>query len=115
VPHTYLKYPLESDPGDVIANQRVREWYRRFLDAVCSVHDDVILRTTRAEVRVFWGDALLCRVVPYRELFHVQVGEGDVWEIRVRNEGGYLDTLDRVLERFLRVYAICTHEQPPVI
>ncbi len=90
----------------MIHDRNVKRLYQSFLDAIQSFHNEVGLETTRVEIRAYYGNALLCRVVPYRELFHVQVGEENAWEIRVRDEAGYLDTLDRVLVRFLNVFAL---------
>jgi hypothetical protein len=99
-----LGCPPEADPGDLIADRKVRELYHRFLDAICGIHDEIKLRTMRLESRVYLGDILLCRVVPYRELFHVQVGAKNPWEIRVREAASCFDTLDGVLAEFLDVY-----------
>lgn len=99
-----------SDPGSVIADRELRELYARFLRAVRDLHDEVRFETTRMETRVFFRDALLCRVVAYRQLFHVQVGKENVWEIRVRDAASSCETLDRVLERFLETYASLARE-----
>jgi len=97
--------PGETDPGTIIADERIRELYCKFLDAICGFHDDVKLRTSRMETRVFFGDTFLCRVVAYRQLFHVVVGNERAWETRVRDPDGCADALDRVLSRFLDTYA----------
>jgi hypothetical protein len=57
------------------------------------------------EARAFFGDTFLCRVVAYRQLFHVLVGDESAWETRVRDSAGYAAALDRVLSRFLDTYA----------
>ena len=97
--------PRESDPGHVITNHELQELYRRFIDSVRDIHADVVVDVSHMEIWVRFDDAVLCRVVPYRELFHVQVGQENIWEIRVRNRLGCLETLDRVLSRFLEIYA----------
>jgi len=99
-----LEPPRQPDPGDLIADRKVRELYYGFLDAICGLHDEVEVRRMQLESRVYLGDTLLCRVAPYRELFHVQVGEKNPWEIRVRDAASCLDTLDRVLAEFLDMY-----------
>jgi len=66
---------------------------------------DIDVRVSAVELRAFYRDELLCRVVPYRELFHVLVGDHPVWETRVRNEETYLETTDRTLQRFLQIHA----------
>ena len=72
---------------------------------VGELHPDVESRASAVEARFFFNRELLCRVVPYRELFHVQIGEDNAWETRVRNEAGFLDAVDRTVQRFLQVYA----------
>jgi len=99
------KLPPESNPGDVIANRELQELYRRFIDSVRDIHEDVVLDINHVEIWARFEDSVLCRIVPYRELFHVQVGQDNIWEIRVRNRSGCLETLDRVLSRFLEDYA----------
>ncbi len=106
--------PRGADPGEVIVDQRLRNLYRRFLGALLDFHDEITMEITRVEVRVFFGNVLLCRVVPYRELFHVQIGEENAWEIRVRHEAACLDTLDRALVRFLDVYAMREFARSPL-
>ena len=93
------------DPARVIADHDLRELYDDFLRAILGVHDDVRLETTRTETRVFFRDTPLCRVVAYRQLFHVQVGKESVWEIRVRDRRSCSETLHRILARLLDVYA----------
>jgi hypothetical protein len=83
----------------------VKALFDRFVDTYANLHDDIRVQTTSVEVRFFYKDEFLCRLAPYRELFHVQVGEGPAWETRVRSEASFLDTIDRALQRFLRVYA----------
>lgn len=99
-----LEPPRQPDPGDLIADRKVRELYYGFLDAICGIHGEVEVRTMQLESRVYFGGTLLCRVVPYRELFHVQVGEKNPWEIRVRDAASCFDTLDGVLTEFLDRY-----------
>jgi len=97
--------PQESDPGQVITNQELRELYRRFIDSVRDIHADIVMEVNHMEIWARFDDTVVCRLVPYRELFHVQVGQENIWEIRVRNRLGCLETMDRVLSRFLEIYA----------
>jgi hypothetical protein len=69
------------------------------------VHGEIDVQTTRVEIRFFFRSQFLCRVSPYRELFHVQVGDTPAWETRVRSEAGFNETMDRALQRFLHVFA----------
>ncbi|MEJ2719851.1 MAG: hypothetical protein P8181_01745 [bacterium] len=95
-----------SDPGDVIAVPAVKELYARFVRTAIGLHSDVKARPAQLESRILYGGALVCRVVPYRELFHVQVGGEPVWEARVRDAAGCADAVDRMLARFLELYAL---------
>ena len=103
----------QPDPACVIVDREVKGLYESFVDAVCGMHADVRLETTRLEKRLFLRDTLLCRIAAYRELFHVQIGKTDVWEIRVRNRATCSDALDRVLTRFLEVYIAGQREREP--
>ncbi|UCH84138.1 MAG: hypothetical protein JSW50_00160 [Candidatus Latescibacterota bacterium] len=105
----HVESPPKIDPGNAIANQRVKVLYDNFLDAVCGIHEEVNLSTTRVELRILFRNALLCRVVPYRDIIHVQVGDKNPWEIRIRNEESCVDTLDRVLARFFDIYSSSEH------
>ncbi len=88
-----------------IENKTARALFGRFVQTYSSVHDDIRVEATSVEIRFFYNDEFLCRLAPYRELFHVQVGDEPAWETRVRTEAGFLDTLDRALQRFLHAYA----------
>jgi hypothetical protein len=99
--HLRLKTPPESDPGVLISDPVVRDLFYRFLVSVRDIHDDVRIETARLDLRIFWKDTLLCRVAPYRELFHIQVENDGVWETRVRDRKGCIEAIDRVLVRFL--------------
>ncbi len=96
---------MDDDPGSLIADPTVRELHGKFRDAIHDMHDEVRIEATRFEWRALFRDALLCRVVPYRELFHVQVGKKVVWETRVRDASSCLAALHRALGEFLEVYA----------
>ncbi len=97
--------PGETDPGNTIADQRIRELYYRFLDAICGFHDEVRVETSRMDAKAYFEGAFLCRVVPYRQLFHVLVGKETVWETRVRDSAGCVEAVDHALSRFLDTYS----------
>lgn len=79
--------------------------FHRFVALLSGVHEGVQVQATRVEVRFFLGDAFLCRLVPYRELFHVQIGDAPSWDARVRTQDGYAEAVDRALQRYLDVFA----------
>jgi hypothetical protein len=100
VPRTHLS----GDPGDVIAVPDVRALYDRFVAGIRGIHGEMEVRPARLESRILYRGSLVCRVIPYRELFHVQVGGEPVWETRIRDAAGCADTLDRILARFLELH-----------
>lgn len=95
----------DGDPGDVIAEPKLRALYDRFMTAIRRIHPGIVVRPARMESRIVYRDAVVCRVVPYRELFHVQVGGTPGWETRVRDADDCAETLHRVLNRWLDLYS----------
>lgn len=79
--------------------------YERLVGILRGLHTDVCVNETGVELRARVGDRTLCRVVPYRELLHIQIGDAPVWEVRVRDEAAFLDAVDRVLRAFTEVVA----------
>jgi len=79
--------------------------YDRLVLFLHGLHTDGRVRESGVELRAELGGRLLCRVVPYRELLHIQVGDAPTWEVRVRDEAGFLDAIDRILAVFVRVLA----------
>jgi hypothetical protein len=98
-------YTRAAQLGDEIAEAPVRALYHRYLAAVEGLHDGVIVQSSSVEVRVSFQGHLLCRIVPYRELFHVQIGDTPAWESRIRSESGVCEAVDHTLSRFLRLAA----------
>jgi hypothetical protein len=90
---------------EVIADRVVRGLYRRLIALVSALHDDVRVEESDVDVRVAFGDHALCRMVPYRELVHVQIGADGTWETRVRDEQGYRVLADRLLREFVATAA----------
>lgn len=88
-----------------ITDKVVKTLFDRFVATYSRVHEEIDVQVTRVEIRFFFKNEFLCRLAPYRELFHVQVGEAPAWETRVRTETGFNETMDRALHRFLAVYA----------
>jgi len=79
--------------------------YHRLVQVLRELHTDVGVSESGVELRAELGGRMLCRVVPYRELLHIQVGDSPTWEVRVRDEAGFLDAVDRTLAAFLRLVA----------
>lgn len=88
-----------------IADNTVKALFERFVETYAGLHDEIRVHASSVELRFFYRNEFLCRLAPYRELFHVQIGETPAWETRVRSEKGLLETVDVALRHFLRVYA----------
>lgn len=88
-----------------IADRAVRALFERFVETYSGLHDEIRVHASSVELRFFYRSEFLCRLAPYRDLFHVQIGEAPAWETRVRSETGMLDTVDVALRHFLGVYA----------
>ena len=88
-----------------IADGSVRLLFERLVDEIGNVHPDVETTTTSVEMQLSYRGELLCRLVPYKELVHVRIGEPPGWETRIRSEHALLDAIDRVLMRLLEVHA----------
>ena len=91
----------------------VRGLYRRLIALVSALHDDVRVEEGDVDVRVAFGDHALCRMVPYRELVHVQIGAEGTWETRVRDEQGFRMLADRLLREFVAAAARRADREPP--
>jgi hypothetical protein len=89
--------------GDTISDATVRGFYHKLLEIVGTLHDDVTLHHTEVDVRAEYEGCPICRLVPYRELIHLQIGDAPAWEIRIRDEQGFLEAVDRVLEKFVEL------------
>ena len=88
-----------------IEDRAVKALFERFVETYSGLHDEIRVHASSVELRFFYGSEFLCRLAPYRDLFHVQIGEAPAWETRVRSETGLRETVDVALRHFLRVYA----------
>jgi hypothetical protein len=89
--------------ADTISDGRMRELFVDFIESVSSMHQDIMVQATDFEVRMMFKGSMLCRIVPYRELMHVQIGDQLAWEIRVRDDESWLEALDMAIRHSLRV------------
>ena len=87
--------------GDVITNASVRALFHELIEILSNLHGDVVMHRSPVDVRTEFNGRTICRIVPYRELIHLQVGDAPVWEVRIRDEAGYLEAVDRILVVFL--------------
>jgi len=73
------------------------------VDHLENLHGDVVVRKSELDLRAEFAGRTICRVVPYRELLHVQIGDTVVWETRVKTETGFMEAMGRILEAFLKL------------
>jgi hypothetical protein len=55
----------------------------------------------------------LCRVVSYRELLHIQIGQNPMWETRVRASSEFPPVMEHIVRAFLRAFAATSDEVQP--
>ena len=96
-------HPQALKLGRNILDSRVRRIYEDILSNIESLDEDVRLECNNIEVRAHLDDEMICLVVPYRELVHVKIGEGEVREIRIREDSEYAEAVDMILKRFLEL------------
>jgi hypothetical protein len=92
--------------SETVGDAAVRERFVQLVGDVMRLHQDVSVTLSGIDVRAEFSGRTLCRIVPYRELIHVQVGEDPVWETRMRSESGYAESVHRIVDEFLRAAAI---------
>lgn len=91
--------------GEIISDASIRRRFDDLLGLLEGLHERVTVSIGNVDVRVEYDGKLLCRVVPYRELIHLQIGDSPTWEIRVGNDKGYAEAVDRILKTFLSMAA----------
>jgi hypothetical protein len=94
-----------SNLADVVADRDLERLVDDTRLALTSLHSEVRVEETSVEMRGEFRGAVLCRVVPYRELLHFQVGENPTWEARLRTESEYAEVMERIVRAFLRALA----------
>lgn len=94
------------DLGDVIADAAVHKLYHRLIAYVSGLHEDLDMRRSAVEIHAEYHGRPLCRIVPYRELLHIHVGDAPAWEVRVRDDAGFLEAVHRILENFAAMAAL---------
>jgi hypothetical protein len=93
------------DLSDVVADPVVARLLADLRAALPRLHGEVRVTETPVDLRAEFRGALVCRVVPYRELLHIQVGENPMWETRLRTAYEFPHVVDRIVRTFLRAYA----------
>jgi hypothetical protein len=83
----------------------VRGYFYELVKIVSGLNADVDVQYGSVDIRVEYTGKCICRIVPYRELIHLHIGESPVWEVRVRDEAAYLEAVDRILDVYLAIVA----------
>ncbi len=83
----------------------LKELFREMCSKVSLLHADMKLDISSVEVRAYLWNSPVCRLVPYPELLHVQVGREPVWDLRLKDRKTYFRAIDRVLEEYLQIVA----------
>jgi hypothetical protein len=109
--HKYDRRP-SSGLGDVIVNVGVRGFFCELIQILTDLHEEVEIHHGPVDIRAEYAGNCICRIVPYRELIHIQIGESPIWEVRVRNESAYLDAVDRILDVYLSFVSAASRPAP---
>jgi hypothetical protein len=94
---------LRRPVDDAVSHGYVRDACARLVEDIASLHGEITIAGTGVDIQAEFRGRLLCRLVPYRELLHVQVGEGPTWEARLRDESDYLSATDAIVRTFRRM------------
>lgn len=97
--------PPRPGLADVVADRALAHRLDELRAALARLHSEVIVTETSMELQAEFRGVRFCRVVPYRELLHIQVGDNPTWETRVRHAGELPLVIEHIVRAFLRVYA----------
>lgn len=97
--------PPPSSLAEVVANPALARLVDDLRVALARLHGDVRVVETSMELRAEFHGVAICRVVPYRELLHIQVGQDPMWETRLRKASEFPPVMDRIVRDFLRAVA----------
>ena len=97
--------PSRPSLSDLVENHDLGALVGELRTLLPRLHSEVRVQETPYELSVQFRDMLLCRVVPYRELLHVQIGQDPVWETRLRSARDWPEVMDRIVRVFLRALA----------
>ena len=91
--------------AETVADASLRQHFYGLVELLGNLHDEVQLDVGPVEVFARFSGETLCRIVAYRDVLHLQIGESPVWEVRVRDDSAYNAAVDRLVERFLSLSA----------
>lgn len=73
--------------------------------ALGNLHGEVRVVESSLELRAEFRGVDICRVVPYRDVLHIQVGQHPLWETRLRRAEEFPQVMDRIVRVFLGLLA----------
>ncbi len=97
--------PTPLSGADQFDDPAVARLYVDLVEFIGNLDDRVEIDDNGVDVRAQFAGETLARVVPYRELMHVSIGEEPVWEARLRDHRGWMEAADRVLEVFVERFS----------
>jgi hypothetical protein len=93
------------DSGDVIARPDVAGMVGELREAIVRLHSGVRVVESPLDLSAEFRGVTFCRITPYRELIHIQIGQDPMWEARLRTAGELPEVTARVVRAFLDVFA----------
>ncbi|HET6348016.1 MAG TPA: hypothetical protein VFH88_02935 [Candidatus Krumholzibacteria bacterium] len=95
--------PVDTD--DTVARPDVARLADELRDTLARLHSGVRVTESSVDLVAEFRGVTFCRVAPYREVLHVQVGNDPVWESRIRTADELADVTARIVRAFLHVFA----------
>ena len=88
-----------------VENPELRALVDELRAALPRLHSEIRVHDAPYELSATFRDVLLCRVVPYREVLHVQVGQDPEWETRLHGAREWPGVMERIVRVFLHSLA----------
>jgi hypothetical protein len=102
--HALTGVPQVSNLVERLSSGYLKSLFSELILHLSALNDEVEVRSCDIEVRIELSNNLICRIVPYRELLHIQVGDCPGWEVRIRDEQGYFEALDMCISQYLKMF-----------
>jgi hypothetical protein len=99
---------MHSQPtslADIVADPSVARLVDDVRTALGRLHSEVRVAETSVDLQAEFRGVVFCRLAPYRELLHFQVGHDPVWETRLRTAAEFPPVMERIVRAFLHAYA----------
>lgn len=102
--HALMSMPQVSNLVEKLSSGYLKSLFSELISHLAALNEMVEVRSCDFEVRIELSNNLICRIVPYRELLHIQVGDRPGWEVRIRDEQGYFEALDMCISQYLKMF-----------